>query len=99
MIVRLSPFRNYKNSTVVEGAISSDLAQLLDAVLSELTPREREIVKLRFGIGTSQDHTLGEIGKRYNLSRERVRQILEAGLKKLRTSGNMIELKDFVNFT
>jgi RNA polymerase primary sigma factor len=58
-----------------------------------------EIVKLRFGIEASKDHTLEEIGKRYDLSRERVRQILEVGLEKLKTSSNMVHLKDFVNYT
>jgi RNA polymerase primary sigma factor len=56
-----------------------------------------EIIKLRFGIEASHDHTLEEIGKRYDLSRERVRQILEVVLEKLRTSNTMVQLKDFVN--
>jgi len=58
-----------------------------------------EIVKLRFGIEANHDYTLEEIGERYDLSRERVRQIIEAGLKKLRSPNTMIQLEDFVNCT
>ena len=93
----INPFRNYKNSAVVEYAISTDFAQIIDVALSKLPLREMEIVKLRFGIGVSRDYTLEEIGNRFDLSRERVRQIIEAGLKKLRSSNTMIQLEDFVN--
>jgi len=95
----IASFWNNANNVVEEWAISSNLAQILDVVLSELPPREMEIVKLRFGIEASQDYTLEEIGNRFDLSRERVRQILEVVLIKLRTSSNMIQLKDFVNCT
>jgi len=94
----ITPFRNYKNSAVVEYAISSDLAQVVDEALSNLPHREMEIVKLRFGIGVSRDYTLEEIGNRFNLSRERVRQILEVALEKLKNPKNILQLKDFVNF-
>ncbi|MDX1777933.1 MAG: sigma-70 family RNA polymerase sigma factor [Thermodesulfobacteriota bacterium] len=93
----IASFWNNTNNVVEEWAISCNLAQTVDTVLSELTPREMEIIKLRFGIETSHDHTLEEIGKRYDLSRERVRQILEVVLEKLRTSNTMVQLKDFVN--
>jgi RNA polymerase primary sigma factor len=94
----ITPFRNYKNSAVVEYAMSSDLTQIIDAALSRLPLREMEIVKLRFGIGVSRDYTLEEIGNRFDLSRERVRQILEAALNKLKNPKNIHQLKDFVNF-
>ena len=93
----IASFWNNPNNIVEEWAISCNLAQILDTVMSELTPREIEIIKLRFGIEASHDHTLEEIGKRYDLSRERVRQILEVVLEKMRTSNTMVQLKDFVN--
>ena len=95
----ITPFGNDRNSPVVEYAMSSDLAQIIDAALSKLPLREMEIVKLRFGIGASRDYTLEEIGNRFDLSRERVRQIIEAGLKKLRSSNTMIQLEGFINCT
>lgn len=93
----IAPSWNNTKIVAEEWAISSNLAQVLDAILSELTPREMEIVKLRFGIEANQDYTLEEIGKRYDLSRERVRQIIEVGLKKLRSPKTMIQLEDFVH--
>ncbi len=93
----ITPFRNYKNSAVLEYAISSDLAQLLDVALSKLSLREMEIVKLRFGIGASQEYTLEEIGKRYGISRERVRQILEEALRKIKKFKNINMLNDFAS--
>ncbi len=61
-----------------------------------LTPREREIVELRFGIGEKYDHTLEEMGRRFSISRERVRQILETALRKLRNKININRLKEFI---
>jgi RNA polymerase primary sigma factor len=83
---------------IPEQVIFSNLSQTIDAVLSNLTPREKKIVKLRFGIGATHDHTLEEIGKEFDLTRERIRQILEIALNKLKHSANMMELKDFIGF-
>lgn len=84
--------------SLTEQAISADLSHIINnVVLSDLTQREQEIVKLRFGIGEQPDHTLEEIGKAFNLSRERIRQILEMALQKIRTPKQMMVLKDFVN--
>ncbi len=82
---------------ILEQVISCNLSQKLDDVLSDLPLREREIVKLRFGIGTTHDHTLEEIGQKFSLSRERIRQILDAVLIKLRHSKRTIKLKDFID--
>lgn len=68
-----------------------------DMVMSDLTDRERDIVKLRFGIGDEQDHTLEEIGRTFNLSRERIRQILEIALRKMRTPEQLTVLREFAN--
>ena len=89
---------NHKNNSILEQAISSNLSQIIDLILSNLTQREREIVKLRFGIGERHDHTLEEIGKRFKVSRERIRQILEKTLGKLKTPNNVRNLKEFIEF-
>ena len=85
------------NSSLEQVVITSNLSYIIDDVLLNLTQREREIVKLRFGIGENCDHTLEEIGEEFNLSRERIRQILEVALNKLRTPNHIMELKDFMN--
>jgi RNA polymerase primary sigma factor len=84
--------------SVLDQVISSNLSQVTDVLLSDLTHREKEIIKLRFGIGNEHDHTLEEIGGEFNLSRERIRQILGVALNKLRSPKHMIKLKDFMDF-
>ena len=72
------------------------LSQVINnLVLSDLTDRERDIIKLRFGIGNAHDHTLEEIGREFNLSRERIRQILETALRKMRTPEQLTILREF----
>jgi RNA polymerase primary sigma factor len=66
-------------------------------MLSDLTPKKREILKLRFGMGHRYNHTLEEIGQEFHLSRERIRQIVEEGLSVLTTPQNSLKLKDFLN--
>lgn len=83
-------------NSVFNQAVLSNLSQVMEGTLSDLTQREREIVKLRFGIGTSHDHTLEEIGWQMDLTRERIRQILEDALNKLRAPKHIMELKDFM---
>lgn len=61
----------------------SDLNKVIDSILSNLDSREKDIVKLHFGIGYSTSHTLSEIGDKYNITRERVRQIRHKALLKL----------------
>jgi RNA polymerase sigma factor (sigma-70 family) len=94
--VVMNPSLNNKTIPVVEQAIASNLTHSIDAILSDLNPRERDIVRFRFGIGKEYDHTLEEIGRRFNLSRERIRQILESALNKLRNPGCIIKLKDYL---
>jgi RNA polymerase sigma factor (sigma-70 family) len=95
----IAPFCQYSNSTAGEGSIAANVSGILDAVLADLPQREMQILKLRYGIGVDRDHTLEEIGKRYALSRERIRQILEVALTKLRDQKNIIQLKEFVSFS
>ena len=94
----IKPSLDHETISVLEQVISSNLSHTINnLILSDLTQREREIVKLRFGIGEKHDHTLEEIGKEFNLSRERIRQILEGALGKLRSPKSMMKLKDFIN--
>jgi RNA polymerase primary sigma factor len=62
------------------------LTKKIREALTILTPREEEILKLRFGIGYESTYTLDEIGKKFNLTRERIRQIEKAALEKLADS-------------
>ncbi len=66
--------------------IASELAEQLESIMSHLTEREREVLRLRFGLTTDREETLGEIGRRLMLSRERVRQIEARALQKLRAA-------------
>ena len=70
--------------------------QLVD-VLSTLTPREEKVLKLRFGIEDGRTRTLEEVGKKFNVTRERIRQIEAKALRKLRHPSRSKKLKDFLN--
>ena len=70
--------------------------QLMD-VLSTLTPREEKVLKLRFGIDDGRTRTLEEVGKEFNVTRERIRQIEAKALRKLRHPSRSKKLKDFLN--
>jgi RNA polymerase primary sigma factor len=65
-------------------------------VLATLTPREEQIVRMRFGIGKKSDHTLEEVGEVFAVSRERIRQIEAKALRKLRESGCSRNLENFM---
>ena len=70
--------------------------QLVD-VLSTLTPREEKVLKLRFGLEDGRTRTLEEVGKEFNVTRERIRQIEAKALRKLRHPSRSKKLKDFLN--
>ncbi len=70
--------------------------QLVD-VLSTLTPREEKVLKLRFGIEDGRPRTLEEVGREFNVTRERIRQIEAKALRKLRHPSRSKKLKDFLN--
>ncbi|HEY9070519.1 MAG TPA: sigma-70 family RNA polymerase sigma factor [Candidatus Ozemobacteraceae bacterium] len=78
-----------------EAIVDTLLKEQIEKVLSALSDRERQVVQLRFGIDTGIPRSLEEIGRIMNITRERVRQIEEKALKKLRTAG--AHLKDYYN--
>jgi RNA polymerase primary sigma factor len=77
----------------VEATLQQDLGARLQQLLAVLTPRERRIIALRFGLGGEGEHTLEEIGKQFDLSRERIRQIEQAAMGKLRGSSRRLHLE------
>jgi len=67
-----------------EAVAIKEMSMALDGVLSELTEKEEQIIRMRFGIGDGADHTLEEIGQQFNVTRERIRQIEAKAFRKLR---------------
>jgi RNA polymerase primary sigma factor len=80
----------------VETAMRGNLGELTRKVLATLTPREEQILRMRFGIGLKTDCTLEEVGKVFAVSRERIRQIEAKALRKLRQTGRSSKLEGFM---
>ncbi len=80
-----------------EAASYTLLKEQLVEVLSTLTPREEKVLKLRFGITDGRTRTLEEVGREFNVTRERIRQIEAKALRKLRHPSRSKKLKDFLN--
>jgi RNA polymerase primary sigma factor len=78
-------------------AEASALGSIVAEALSELTPREERILRMRFGIGGSDEHTLEEVGRTFGVTRERIRQIEAIALKKLRHPARARKLQTFVD--
>jgi RNA polymerase primary sigma factor len=79
-----------------DSLISQDLTSQVDKALATLSPKEKEILRLRFGIGEEGEHTLEEVGRRFAVTRERIRQIEAKALRKLRHPLRGRNLKAFV---
>ena len=79
-----------------EKAESVFLREEIDAMLKGLSPREREVIILRFGLETGTPMTLEEVGRRFKVTRERIRQIETAALRKLRNPTRSKKIKDFL---
>ena len=75
--------------------VNSKLSEQISKVLAELTPREEQVLRKRFGIGEKSDHTLEEVGKLFNVTRERIRQIEAKALRKLRHPVRSSSLKTY----
>ncbi len=80
-----------------EAAYQSLLREQLSDVLSTLTPREEKVLRLRFGLEDGRPRTLEEVGKEFNVTRERIRQIEAKALRKLRHPSRSKRLKDFLD--
>ena len=79
-----------------DAAINSNLTKQTQKVLSTLNKREEKILRMRFGIGEKHDHTLEEVGQDFDVTRERIRQIEEKALRKLKHSSRADQLRSFV---
>ena len=84
------------NSSTEDKAESFLLREEIDSMLQGLNPREREVIILRFGLETGHPLTLEEVGKRFNVTRERIRQIETAALRKLRNPSKSKKIRDFL---
>ena len=73
------------------------LREQLEDVLATLTPREQQVLRMRFGLQDGKPHTLEEVGKEFNVTRERIRQIESKALRKLRHPSRSKKLKDFLS--
>ena len=80
----------------LEAAIRYDLQRQINSALETLTPREEKVLRKRFGIGESTDHTLEEVGQDFEVTRERIRQIEAKALRKLRHPSRSKKLRSFV---
>ena len=80
----------------VDSATSEGLKETTHAVLTGLTPREAKVLRMRFGIDMNTDHTLEEVGKQFDVTRERIRQIEAKALRKLRHPTRSDQLKSFL---
>ncbi|MBS5546011.1 MAG: RNA polymerase sigma factor RpoD [Lachnospiraceae bacterium] len=84
------------NESTEDKAESFLLREEIDEMLKGLSPREREVIILRFGLETGKPMTLEEVGKRFNVTRERIRQIETAALRKLRNPSKSKKVRDFL---
>jgi RNA polymerase primary sigma factor len=80
----------------VDAATSEGLKEATREVLENLTEREAKVLKMRFGIDMPTDHTLEEVGKQFDVTRERIRQIEAKALRKLRHPSRSEHLRSFL---
>ena len=81
----------------LEAATTRGLSEATNEVLASLTPREERVLRMRFGIDMNTDHTLEEVGRQFDVTRERIRQIEAKALRKLRHPNRSELLKSFLN--
>ena len=93
----LGDFIEDKNAvSPIDSVISTNLRDSTRNVLKTLTPREELVLKMRFGVGEGSEHTLEEVGRSFNVTRERIRQIESKALRKLRHPSRSGKLKPFL---
>ncbi len=87
-----------KNTVLpIDAAIQSNLRETTTRVLASLTPREERVLRMRFGIGLNSDHTLEEVGLKFSVTRERIRQIEAKALRKLKHPSRSRVLRSFLD--
>ena len=79
-----------------EATVAFDLRRQTESVLETLSPKEREVIRMRFGLNDGAEPTLAELGEKFSLTRERIRQIEAAALRKLRDPSLSRRLSSFV---
>jgi RNA polymerase primary sigma factor len=95
---RLGDFIEDKNTMQpIDTAIQSSLRDTIAEVLASLTPREERIIRMRFGLGMTSDHTLEEVGNTFSVTRERIRQIEAKALRKLKHPSRSRMLRTFLD--
>ena len=80
----------------VDAALQAGLRDVVKELLDAMTPREAKVLRMRFGIGTATDHTLEEVGRQFDVTRERVRQIEAAALRKLKNPARADRLRGYM---
>ncbi len=94
----LGDFIEDKNAvSPMDAVISTNLRDQTGSVLKTLTPREELVLRMRFGVGDGSEHTLEEVGRSFNVTRERIRQIESKALRKLRHPSRSTRLKPFLD--
>lgn len=93
---RLADFVENKDLSPADIAVQKSLKKDIEELLNELSEREREILKLRFGLEDNQPRTLEEVGKLFNVTRERIRQIEAKALRRLRHPSRSKKIKDYL---
>ncbi|MBP8895108.1 MAG: RNA polymerase sigma factor RpoD, partial [Ottowia sp.] len=84
------------NTAPIEAAMQAGLRDVVKDILDSLTPREAKVLRMRFGIEMSTDHTLEEVGKQFDVTRERIRQIEAKALRKLKHPSRSDKLRSFI---
>ena len=85
------------NTAPLEAAMQAGLRDVVKDILDSLTPREAKVLRMRFGIEMSTDHTLEEVGKQFDVTRERIRQIEAKALRKLKHPSRSDKLRSFMD--
>ena len=94
---RLGDLIEDRNAVMPFDAVAqTNLREAASKVLADLTPREERILRMRFGIGMNTDHTLEEVGRTFNVTRERIRQIEAKALRKLQNGTRGRRLRSFL---
>ena len=85
------------NTAPVDAAMQAGLRDVVKDILDGLTPREAKVLRMRFGIEMTSDHTLEEVGKQFDVTRERIRQIEAKALRKLKHPSRSDKLRSFID--